>query len=61
MNIQDKLDREVLIQQGAKDGILPEHDCKLSPDSGCDVCEEYAEARQWWLEQEKSLSNEKLI
>jgi len=58
---EDKLDYEAKILKAAKDGNPPDHDCTLEADSGCPVCEGYAEARAWWLEQEANLNNEKLI
>lgn len=36
------------IEGRAKDNLgVPEHDCK---DTGCEVCSDYNDSRQWWLE-----------
>ena len=44
MSIQEKLDYLTVIYECAKAGIVPEHDCQLSPEDGCSTCEDYFEA-----------------
>lgn len=53
LQTQNKLDEETLIQEAARDNAgVPDHDCKLSEDAGCNVCERYWEARDFWAREE---------
>lgn len=58
---QDKLDYQTEINKAARDGQLPEHDCHLSSEDGCQVCEDYWDARDFWKKEQSEINNQKLL
>ena len=59
---QTRLDEETLIQEAARDNAgVPDHDCKLGPEDGCEVCERWFEARDFWVREQSETNNQKLL
>ena len=58
---QNKLDEETKIQEAARDGVMVDHDCKLSPEDGCETCERWFEARDFWVREQSETNNQKLL
>jgi hypothetical protein len=57
---QDEIDYWVMVEEAARTGIMPNHDCKLDyGEHGCQICIDYHTAREWWVNQSKQIKDNK--